>query len=52
MDTRKRSGRYKRLETIRGERRKQKQRQRLATLLMIGGGVLLISRSDRDHCSG
>jgi protein-disulfide isomerase len=43
MDTRKRSGRYKRLETIRGERRKQKQRQRLATLLMIGGGVLLIA---------
>jgi protein-disulfide isomerase len=42
MDTRKRSGRYKRLETIRGERRKQRQRQRLATLLIIGGGVLLV----------
>ena len=42
MDTRKRSGRYKRLETIRGERRKEKQRKRLATLLIIGGGVLLI----------
>jgi protein-disulfide isomerase len=42
MDTRKRSGRHKRLETIRGERRKQKQRQHLATLLIVGGGVLLV----------
>ena len=48
MDTRKRSGRYKRLDTIRGERRKQKQRKRLATLLMIGGGVLLNRSSDRN----
>jgi protein-disulfide isomerase len=42
MDTRKRTGRYKRLEAIRGERRKQKQRQRLATLFIVGGGVLLV----------
>jgi len=42
MDTRKRSGRHKRLETIRGERRKLKQRQRLVTLLILGGGVLLV----------
>jgi len=42
MDTRKRSGRYKRLDTIRGERRKRKQMQRLTTLLIVGGGVLLV----------
>jgi len=42
MDTRKRSGRHKRLETIRGERRKQKQKQRMATLLIVGGSVLLV----------
>jgi len=43
MDTRKRSGRQKRLDTIRGERRKQMQKQRMATLLVVGGGVLLIA---------
>lgn len=41
-DTRKRTGRHKRLDTIRVERRKQKQKQRLATLLMVGGGVFLV----------
>jgi len=42
MDNRKRTGRYKRLDTIREKRRKQKQKQQLATLLIVGGGVLLV----------
>src|SRR3989304_850852 len=42
MEKQKRSGRYKRLDTIRGERRRQIQKQRLATLLMVGGGVLIL----------
>ena len=42
MDTKKRSGRSKRIDAIRGQRRKQKQKQRLATLLTVGGGVLVV----------
>jgi len=42
MEKQKRTGRYKRLDSIRGERRKQKQKQRLATFLMVGGGVFIL----------
>jgi protein-disulfide isomerase len=42
METRKRAGRARRLDSIREERRRKKRRQQLATILMTGGGILLV----------
>ncbi len=42
METKKRQGRAKRLDSIREERRRKKRQQRLAAILTIGGGVILV----------
>jgi protein-disulfide isomerase len=42
METKKRTGRAKRLDSRREERRRQKRRQQLATILTIGGAVVLV----------
>jgi protein-disulfide isomerase len=42
METKKRQGRAKRIDSIREERRRKKRQKRLATILTIGGGVVIV----------